>query len=71
MCKHVPYIHSIFSITSGTTEFDMYFSELCNMKLHKVMKVSLLSFDICDLAKIKHDNMNQMIGLKDIFVLIM
>jgi hypothetical protein len=29
-----------------------------------VKNVSYLSFDICDLVKIKHDNMNQMIGLK-------
>jgi hypothetical protein len=31
-----------------------------------VKNVSYLSFDICDLVKIKHDNMNQMIGLKKI-----
>ena len=39
---------------------------MCNIN---VMNVSFLSFDICDLAKIKHDNMNQMIGLEEIFVL--
>ena len=34
-----------------------------------VKHVSFLSFDICDLAKLKYDNMNQMIGLEEIFVL--
>ena len=28
-----------------------------------------MPFDTFDLVKIKHDNMNQMIGLKEIFVL--
>jgi hypothetical protein len=30
--------------------------------------VSVLSFDMYDLVKMKYDNMNQMIGLKEIFV---
>jgi hypothetical protein len=33
-----------------------------------VKNVVFLSFDICDLVKIKHDNMNQMIGLVEFFV---
>jgi hypothetical protein len=45
-----------------TFEFDM----VCNMN---GKNVSVLSFDMYDLVKMKYDNMNQMIGLKEIFVL--
>jgi len=55
-----------FLSSFGTIEFDRYFSDPCNTN---VKNVSFLSLGICDLAKIKHDNMNQMIGLKEIFVL--
>ena len=55
-----------FPSSFETIEFDTYFSDPCNMN---AMNVSFLSFDVRDLVKIKHDNMNQMIGLKEIFVL--
>jgi hypothetical protein len=42
-------------------EFDM----VCNLN---GKNVSILSFDMYDLVKMKYDNMNQMIGLKEIFV---
>ena len=61
-------IHSpeFFSSSSRTIEFDRYFSDPCNKNLKNV---SFLSFHICDLAKIKHDNVNQMNELEEIFVL--
>jgi len=68
-------IHSpkVFPSTSGTMEFERYISKhlntLCHMNLYNAMNVSLPSFDMIDLSMMKHDNMNKISGLEEIFVL--
>jgi len=70
------FIHSpkVFPSTSGTMEFERYISKhlntLCHMNLYNAMNVSLPSFDMVDLPMMKHDNMNKISGLEEIFVLL-
>ena len=40
-----------------------------HMNLYNAMNVSLPSFDMIDLPMMKHDNMNKISGLEEIFVL--
>jgi hypothetical protein len=68
-------IHSSkdFQSTCGTIEYERYISkplhELSIENYWNIKYASFPSFDIFDLAKIKHDSLNQMSGLKEIFVL--
>jgi hypothetical protein len=68
-------VHSpkVFPYTCGTIEYERYITkplhELSIKNYWNTRHASFTSIEMFDFAKIKHDNLNQMSGLKEIFVL--